>query len=423
MNSEYALARIRQHADKWLFFVAFLLGAFIIMFIDTLNWPKAFAVGICIIALLGYAVMTGLMPMFRLRPDQAADNVYYLGLLYTLTSLGMALLRFSTEGGTDAILRNFGIAIATTIVGLGLRVFLSQFRDDPDDLEYEAKAALAESVRSLRGELDRSLAEMQNFTVGAKQALQEMSEAAGKSSLEALSITIGRFEAAADEMGKQFGGAAVSFHQRTEAFEKSLDKVATVVDQLSDRIGAVKVDSSTLEDGMRPAFDALAKYVAQFAGAFGDNQARLERSLTTLAKLADTLEAFDRSAEGLSRSTQNLEQAATAIGEGAASFTRLDAASRTAADAATSFGRSIDQITEQQGRQSREITDVLAQATLQLTERTKGALGSVDDTARQVAATIASLNSELRGSSEAVQHVRRELAELAGWIITRLDTK
>src|SRR5690606_9648290 len=109
---------------------------------------KVLAVVICTLLLLVYAFATSLIPAVRLRPDQAADNSYYLGLLYTLTSLGVALFRFSTaENAADAILRNFGIAIATTIVGLGLRVFLSQFREDPDDLEYEAKTALAESVR------------------------------------------------------------------------------------------------------------------------------------------------------------------------------------------------------------------------------------------------------------------------------------
>ena len=47
----------------------------------------------------------------------------------------------------------------------------------------------------------------------------------------------------------------------------------------------------------------------------------------------------------------------------------------------------------------------------------------VDGASQQVATSLAGVNAEFSQSSEAVQRVRRELAELAGWIIERLDRK
>lgn len=424
MNLSAIGSAVRRHADKWLFFAVFTVGSLLIIVFDATHVSKVLAVFICAGLLFGYATATSLVPAVRLRPDQAADNSYYLGLLYTLTSLGVALFRFSTaEDAADAILRNFGIAIATTIVGLGLRVFLSQFREDPDDLEYEAKTALAESVRGLRGELDRSLAEMQNFAVGAKQALQEVSEATNKSTLETLATTVGRFETAADDMAKKFEATGVSFESRASVFDSSLDRLATVVESLSDRIGSVRADSDLFQQGLQPVFDGLNESVIRFTRTFDAEQQHLSNGLTALSRLGDSLAGLDQSTGAIASSSERLSEAAASIQDGATSFERLDQASRSAADAALSFGQQLQSIAQDQANHGREALDDLARASELITERTTASLTAVDQSAQEVSRSLSKLNAEFSGSDEAVIRVRRELAELAGWIITRLDAK
>jgi len=67
----------------------------------------------------------------RLRDDQSGDNLYYMGFLFTLTSLGVSLYQFSVERAAEEIVQNFGIAIASTITGIALRVVFNQMRRDP----------------------------------------------------------------------------------------------------------------------------------------------------------------------------------------------------------------------------------------------------------------------------------------------------
>ena len=424
MNSRSFVEAFRRHADKWLFFAIFVAGSLLIIAFDAFHVPKALAVIICTALLFAYAFATSLVPATRLRPDQAADNSYYLGLLFTLTSLGVALFRFSTaENAADAILRNFGIAIATTIVGLGLRVFLSQFREDPDDLEYEAKTALAESVRGLRGELDRSLAEMQSFAVGAKQALQEVSEATNKSTHETLALTVSRFESAADEMARKFEATGQRFEGQAGAFDTSLERVASVVEQLSERIGSVRADSDLFQRGLQPVFDALSSSVVRFTETFDGERERLTDGLSALTKLSVALEKFDESSGAISSSSQRLSEAASALEVGAGSLDRLDHASRSAADAALAFSDQVSSLAQEQARQGREALDELARASEAIAERAERSLGTLDESALNVARSLKLLNEEFSGSGEAVTRVRRELAELAGWIIARLDTK
>src|SRR5215216_504004 len=83
-------------------------------------------ISIALVALMvAYAVIVIWVPRLRVRLDQAGDNAYYLGLLFTLASMAFALYDFraATQGpasatGVQRIISNFGIALATTIAGI-----------------------------------------------------------------------------------------------------------------------------------------------------------------------------------------------------------------------------------------------------------------------------------------------------------------
>src|ERR1700737_575563 len=75
-----------------------------------------------------YALLLGLARVFRLRDDQSGDNLYYMGFLFALTSLAVSLYQFSEVGSAEQIVQNFGIAIASTIAGIALRIFFNQMR-------------------------------------------------------------------------------------------------------------------------------------------------------------------------------------------------------------------------------------------------------------------------------------------------------
>jgi hypothetical protein len=117
--------------------------------------------GIIIILKSGF---TPIPPRTHLRLDQAGDNLYYLGFTYTLCSLSITLYRFhSKEDAVDYIVSNFGIALATTIVGVVLRVWLHQMREDPLELEREARIEITDAVGRLRTEIDQAVREFNHF--------------------------------------------------------------------------------------------------------------------------------------------------------------------------------------------------------------------------------------------------------------------
>ena len=94
--------------------------------------------------------------------DTKGDSIYYLGLLFTFAALVAALITFdwgapgSGEGGTIGSIRNFGIALLTTIVGLAGRVWFTMSQDSPGDLVDATRSELEETVARMKESLDRA---------------------------------------------------------------------------------------------------------------------------------------------------------------------------------------------------------------------------------------------------------------------------
>ena len=106
----------------------------------------------------------------RLRDDQSGDNLYYMGFLFTLTSLGVSLYQFTASRAAEEIVQNFGIAIGSTITGIGLRVIFNQMRRDPIEVERMMRLELAEAARRVRRELDSTVVEFGYLRRSAQQA-------------------------------------------------------------------------------------------------------------------------------------------------------------------------------------------------------------------------------------------------------------
>src|ERR1700730_12779582 len=123
-----------------------------------------------VLTMIRYAVLIWSARSLRLRDDQAGDNLYYMGFLFTLTSLGVSLYQFTASRAAEEIVQNFGIAIGSTITGIGLRVIFNQMRRDPVEVERVMRLELAEAARRVRRELDSTVVEFGYYRRSAQQA-------------------------------------------------------------------------------------------------------------------------------------------------------------------------------------------------------------------------------------------------------------
>jgi uncharacterized protein YukE len=309
--------------------------------------------------MLIYAALIVLARGLRLRDDQSGDNLYYMGFLFTLTSLGVSLYQFSASRAAEEIVQNFGIAIGSTIAGIGLRVIFNQMRRDPVEVERTMRLELAEAARRVRRELDSSVVEFGHFRRSAQQSaadsfqhlnasfdaalaklferLEEIGarlaqpvEAAARQSGLAIgdlsrsvraSLTASAEELAAEtaKLSGQVGHIAVALADvtgrlnamqtpdrvievRLEPVAHSLDQaVALITAQSQSQAGAVKEALAIANAATEKSIDLVNALRAEFDDAATANRGALEAAITMIKATADVLNEIKASSQGYSQ--------------------------------------------------------------------------------------------------------------------------
>ena len=168
--------------------------------------------------------------------DQFADSIYYLGFLYTLVALSVSLYAIHEKNYTlsEGLISRFGLALATTIIGLSFRIYIVNFRQNIDDIKKITEAKLSHNVQRYAHEVDLSVDRLKVFnktiiskmetlvTVtttsieGATQKLDEFAEG-----------LTGNLEKISDELEK----ANMKF---IESYESNIEYTTNQIKQISD---------------------------------------------------------------------------------------------------------------------------------------------------------------------------------------------
>lgn len=335
--------RVSSEADKWVFLVFFILGAASIVGLKIAGFHQLIVTFVPVGILLLYGLGTLFLKRFQLREDQTGDNCYYLGFLYTLVSLAFALYLFQThETGTEAIITNFGIALCTTIAGLFLRVFINQFRQDPVEIEREARLELGEAASLLRGELDSAVLDLNSFRRSLEQSIEEAVSETNKrtaAALEANTQSVERLSTVSSEVIEALNG----LRGRITAIEVPAglisEKLRPVVEELTEAIEAVAARSKEDEKAIRQ----ITRTVDKAMKAAETWEARLE----SFGEKADEVSAFVREVSGL---PAQLRAGLTALSESVAAQERILGQARTAAtESADESRKAFGQVGEAAG--------------------------------------------------------------------------
>jgi hypothetical protein len=302
--------------DQHLFFSFAGGGSLLIVLAKALtHWPMEWIAAGAVALMFIYAWIVGRKGIGKLRADQAGDNCYYLGLIYTLTSLAFAIFTFDPEETANVIVNGFGVALATTIVGLILRVFFNQSRVDVHEIEEDARQELVEAASRLKTQLNQISIGFSDFALGLQQSMDELRQAATssvKDSSEQAIDTVKQLASAADESLKnqtgEFKGQVALLTKAADASRRALERHADSLGALAERqqgtadslatIHEMIVATAAASEGLRDQQQAMAELqgaMKSLAEALTDNATKLnsvaEGSITALSELAQQLKA------------------------------------------------------------------------------------------------------------------------------------
>jgi len=273
-----------------LFFAVVIVGSGYIIFSKLDGFGALAVTSVPVLIMIGYALLLGTR-LFRLRDDQSGDNLYYMGFLFTLTSLAVSLYQFSAAGSAEQIVQNFGIAIASTIAGIALRIFFNQMRRDPVEVEATARLELAEASRRVKRELESTILEFGYFRRMTQQSISD--------GLDEVKESLG---AAREQFAGELAKLATTANK---PFEEAFQRSGETFDRLNERtVEVLEVSRQLVQEG-----EQLAKNTTSIVKAIDDVFARLATHQTSdqiiQTKLAPMIQSLTEAVNSLKDSTES----------------------------------------------------------------------------------------------------------------------
>ncbi len=438
---------LTSRLDKWLFLVIFILGAAGIIYLKEFVeveplyvplWPCGL-----MIFYLFYVLAT---QRFRLREDIAADNFYYLGFLFTLISLSHAIYVSQGEEGIEHIVADFGIALWTTILGVFLRIFINQFRQDPVEIEREARLELAEAASRLRGSLDFVVIDMNDFRRRLQQSSEEAIDAITKKAGEDISEATTHYGEVAEAVLKHIEEIHQAHAGNTERLDAVADRTVAAFEGVLVRIEKIEAPEDILSRKLMPVvteiervaavtrerveaeateFKELRLLIRQASSAVGN----LDQRLRGVSGLIDELERFG---ERVGAVRVNLDKSFPPLAEALKVHEEVlekmqQATEQRAKESTESFTRALKQqedllkdFAEQVNRRASEILDPLTDGARSGAEALRDIDGLVAEAAEAIKRHNAELEAELSRSRAVTIQVQDGLISMVNTLSERL---
>lgn len=261
-----------------------------------------------VLIMVTYAVAVAIVPRLRVRLDQAGDNAYYLGLLFTLMSMAFALWEFghvilgqgsiglpSQVSGARQIISNFGVALASTITGIFLRVILNQMRVDPADVESMTRIELAEASKRVRANLYNVTVDLGRFHDEIRQRTEDVLASLIDDTKKA-SITM------ADDVQR-------ATHEIVQSTQNAQDQLLKKLAEFTGLLGNVSAEAANAAEQLKtvsPPPLAFAKRLERMTDALESIGEPLQKLISNLDGAGLTAERTNQELTGLATSLQTV---------------------------------------------------------------------------------------------------------------------
>lgn len=280
------------------FFLVFALGGGLVLALLKLVWDHWFPpVVLSAILIVAYGLLLWDRESKRPKFDHAGDNLYYVGFLYTLISLAVSLYLFTGDGYTEDIVRGFGVALSSTVLGLIGRVVVNQSPEGEAALvEAHARGALVSAHRELRAQMDYAIEDYKRF----RQDLGELEESVDaarlaaadkRQQLETETARLGDLHGVGSRLEKAAEEAMGRIGEQQGALVSKLEEVALAV------YGGIAAQQ---EDWIASLADAQRDALERAAARHDESVSRLERAAGAMAQtIAAQRQAFDSEASAV----------------------------------------------------------------------------------------------------------------------------
>ena len=272
--------RVSSLPDNYLFIAAVSVGGFAIIILRGIFGLSPILTAffpICI--LLSYFYVLRFSPTYRQREDKAGDNLYFLGFIFTVLSLGVALYRYQTDPSVDQIIGDLGVGLISTVFGLVLRVILTHQRKDPDEIEEITRLELSEAADKATSQLIATSRVIEAVQRQGRQIMEEAQKSidtANSSVLESLR-----------QLDMKVQAIQIPEDMITSKVDPMLNNLGSSIDKLVQRLDGIQVQPDLIDQKASELFTPLNIMVSELREKL--NQIDLSSLITRLDTSVDVL--------------------------------------------------------------------------------------------------------------------------------------
>ena len=242
-KNEVSIVKLRRTSAGNLrnfFFFFTIIGIASIFFVRTFSSGNLiFQMVVPGIVVVLYSILIFQKGKNVLSQDQLGDSVYYLGFILTLWALILALYDLSSDPKAEDIISKFAIALVTTVVGIFVRVFMSQFAPAQEDINEMSEKMLSDTALNLKTQLDVTIT---TFTGLIDELSRKTSETLEKNSLELstfLKENSEEFSKSSKKIINNLNSASDALIEKSSSLDKTLESLNTTTESFNENLSTL----------------------------------------------------------------------------------------------------------------------------------------------------------------------------------------
>jgi methyl-accepting chemotaxis protein len=312
--------------------------------------------------------------------------------------LSYALWAFQVggEGAVRDVIGNFALALVSTIIGLAIRVWFQQLRDDPVEFEHEARLSLAEAAVEVRRQL---IAVSDDIGLLRQRVHDELSHNFIRNAKDLNDAALGTMRQVAEAHSQWLATTAAELKTDREAVTQlstgvraSLTKLVKVLETQAEAIETAEFPTDALRKRIEAAVVAMDQFVSK-------ETERAERQTKIASDTDEILSRLLAAAKDLEPSVKAVVSAADAT---VASVHTTSEAVKRLSDSVDEAAKSVRSMT------TTTLNEVatLAVTAKQLQEETKTAASALSSSVVEMSGDVVKVKKAL---VQTVDDIRREL--------------
>ena len=232
--------------------------------------------------------------------EQFADSIYYLGFLLTLVALIVSLIVLSEEEySLEGVGSRFGVALVTTVLGLFLRIILTNFRENFSDQKVIREEQLAKSMKDFSRQVTIHARTLRTST--------ELYNSSMELSTNSMNKSMAKLTSELDSVSTK------GLEQVAKTFERTNEQLSLAVTNLFKKIELIQISEDILTSPIQEPIKQLANLLDEYKDGFASVTAEQKKISSDNKLFSDNLTKLNQSATTLENSIQNISDTFSSV--------------------------------------------------------------------------------------------------------------